>query len=72
MAYRRYARSARGRSSYGKRRTTSRRRTRRTARRSPSQRIVIQVVGPSGGMVPIGGSASNVGWKGVRPVRRRF
>lgn len=70
MAYRRYSRSARGRSTYRGRRATSRRRTSRSRSRSGQTKIVLQVVGPAGGMVPMMGST--VASKGARPVRRRF
>lgn len=50
------------------RRRTSRRRTSRA--RSP-QKIVIQVVGGAGGMVPIGAGAT-AGSKAVRVQRARF
>lgn len=71
MAYRRSSRSSRGRvrSYSGRRSTRSRRRVPRR-RGAASQRIVIQVVGPQGGAVPISGG--NVGTKGAYAVRRRF
>lgn len=71
MAYRtrRSTRSA-GRSRYSSRsRPRARRRTSRR-RSAGTQRIVIQVMGPSGGQVPVLGSSGNL--KGVRPVRRMF
>jgi len=70
MAYRsrRGSRSPGRRSStYGRRRRTTRR---PRVRRSGTQRIVIQVMGPSAGMVPVTGSIAQT--KGSRPVRRMF
>lgn len=67
MAYRARRTSYRGRSSY--RRAAPRRgRRRATARRGSAQRIVIQVIGGPGGMVPISATA---GKKGKRVLRAR-
>lgn len=59
------------RSRYTKPRSRRRTTKRRTSRARAPQKIVIQVVGGAGGMVPIG-SASTAGAKGARIQRARF
>lgn len=66
MAYRR-RRSSRG-SNRSNRRTRAPTRRRKSVRGGAAQRIVIQVVGGPGGMVPI---SATVGKKGKRTLRSR-
>jgi len=69
MAYRRRTSSRySNRSSYGSRGKSRRRVSRRRVSRSAPQRIVIQVIGGPGGMVPV---SATTGKKGKSVLRSR-